>query len=132
MGYHLATMLGLHDYFLTLTKSGKANYVPTFLVIDQPSQVYFPEGFPEKDNIDNGKSNPGFKDFKDTKKIFETTSEFIKNVDYKTQIIILEHAPQKTWYGIENINLVEEWRGEKEIEDSTYGALIPNDWEEVD
>ena len=131
MGYHLATLLGLHDYFLTLTESGKANYVPTFLVIDQPSQVYFPEGFPpDNNNEDLGPGSHKYKDFNDTKKIFETCSEFIQKVNSKVQIIILEHAPQKTWNDIENINLVEQWRGEKEIEGSSYGALIPHEWEE--
>jgi hypothetical protein len=39
MGYHLATLLALHEYFISLNFS----HVPQFLVIDQPSQVYFPE-----------------------------------------------------------------------------------------
>lgn len=42
---------------------------------------------------------------------------------------ILEHAPKSTWKDVEHINLVEEWRGEKEDESSDYNALIPRDWE---
>ena len=38
MGYHLATMLALHEYFASRTE----NPVPNFLIVDQPSQVYFP------------------------------------------------------------------------------------------
>ena len=40
MGYHLATMFGLHEFFWQLKQSNKINYVPSFLVLDQPSQVY--------------------------------------------------------------------------------------------
>ena len=130
MGYHLATMLGLHQYFLSLTESGKRNFVPSFLVIDQPSQVYFPEGFPDENENNNKNSKQIFKDLKDTRKIFETCSRFIKHVNFKTQVIILEHAPQKTWEGIDNIYLAKEWRGEKGIEDSNYDALIPSSWQE--
>jgi Protein of unknown function (DUF3732) len=39
LSYHIAIMLGLHEFFLTLA----ASPVPNFLVIDQPSQVYFPQ-----------------------------------------------------------------------------------------
>lgn len=39
MGYHLATLLALQGAFL---KRGSSNPVPTFLIIDQPSQFYFP------------------------------------------------------------------------------------------
>jgi hypothetical protein len=39
MAYHLAALLALHGVFLA---RGAANPVPSFLVIDQPSQVYFP------------------------------------------------------------------------------------------
>jgi len=39
MGYHLAALLALHGVFLGL---GANNPAPSFLVIDQPSQVYFP------------------------------------------------------------------------------------------
>ncbi|SMO71754.1 Protein of unknown function [Chryseobacterium rhizoplanae] len=43
MCYHLATMLGLHEYFYKLKEEGKINYVPSFIVFDQPSQVYYPD-----------------------------------------------------------------------------------------
>jgi len=38
MGYHLSTMFALHEHFLSLPH----NFVPSFILIDQPSQVYFP------------------------------------------------------------------------------------------
>ena len=42
VGYHVAGMLALHEHFLGMHDSPVAN----FLVIDQPSQVYFPEAWP--------------------------------------------------------------------------------------
>lgn len=47
LGYHIAGMLALHEHFM----STKANPVPCFMVIDQPSQVYFPEAWPTLDKI---------------------------------------------------------------------------------
>jgi hypothetical protein len=39
LSYHVASLVALHELFLG--QSG--NPVPTFLVFDQPSQVYFPQ-----------------------------------------------------------------------------------------
>jgi hypothetical protein len=128
MCYHLATLLGLHEYFLNLPKEGKLNYIPSFLVLDQPSQVYFPEEYPDKDGNVHGKRKERIsQDIQNTTKIFSTCSEFMRRTDFKTQIIILEHAPESTWLGVENIHLVEEWRG-MDVHDSKYKALIPKSW----
>jgi chorismate mutase len=112
MGYHLATLFGIHEYLNSLNNSGKINYIPTFLILDQPSQVYYPKEFTE-----------GSKDIADTKKIFETAYEFMKRTNNQIQIIILEHVPTSMW---ENINtdsfyLVEKW-------DKDLDALIPEEW----
>ena len=42
VGYHVAGLLALHEHFISLPQ----NPVPRFLMIDQPSQVYFPEAWP--------------------------------------------------------------------------------------
>lgn len=112
MGYHLATIFGLHEYLDTLVDSGKKNFVPSFLVLDQPSQVYYPKEFTEES-----------KDIEDTRKIFTTSFEFMKKTNFGIQLIILEHVPQKIWNGIDNdlFNLVEEW-------DKDLDALIPAEW----
>ncbi|WFB66859.1 DUF3732 domain-containing protein [Chryseobacterium sp. WX] len=112
MGYHLATLFGLHEYLNQLKGVGKVNYVPTFLVLDQPSQVYYPKEFTEES-----------KDIEDTKKIFETTYEFMKRTNNKIQVIILEHVPTSMWENIntESFNLVENW-------DQDLEALIPENW----
>lgn len=121
MCYHLATLLGFHDYFISLAKTKKRNYIPSFLILDQPSQVYFPQGFGKsKKNAANDQ------DIKDTKAIFTTCSDFMKNTNCKTQIIILEHAPETIWTGINHIYLVENWR--EEVDDKHPNALIPKEW----
>ena len=118
MGYHLSIMFALHEHFLSL----EHNFVPSFLLIDQPSQVYFPKDVPKpKDGIKTFQEFASTSDdLTQTRKIFESASECVKRTKGKFQIIIVEHAPEITWEGISNIHLVEEWRGTK--------ALIPSTW----
>lgn len=132
MCYHLATMLGLHEYFLKLPEEGKINYIPSFLILDQPSQVYFPEEYPKSnDNLEKKKKEKISQDIENTKLIFSTCSEFMVRTNFQTQIIILEHAPESTWKGDVNIKLVGEWRGDN-IDDPKFDALIRKDWFEND
>ena len=44
MGYHIATLLALHEHFLGVGH----NPVPQFLIVDQPSQAFFPKGWPPR------------------------------------------------------------------------------------
>ncbi|WP_157967264.1 MULTISPECIES: DUF3732 domain-containing protein [Chryseobacterium] len=129
MCFHLATMLGLHEYFLNLPSSGKKNYIPSLLVLDQPSQVYFPEDFKDlqKDNLEKDKKKKISEDIQNTTLIFKACSEFMKNNNFQTQIIILEHASESTWGDDSNIHLVEKWRGSFD-QPKTYNALIPRTW----
>jgi len=128
MCYHLATMLGLHEYFLNLPSGQKINYIPSFLVLDQPSQVYFPENFGELNETTNAtKKQRISKDMTDTRAIFEACNLFIERTKGKCQVIVLEHANEDTWTGLSNIHKVESWRGESES-DREYKALIPKNW----
>ena len=86
LSYHIAFMLALHKYFLSIDNSK----VFPFIVFDQPSQVYFPDGFNQKNGIRN-RSN----DIEKVKMIFKTIDRFAKNNDL--QIIILEHAGEDLW-----------------------------------
>jgi Protein of unknown function (DUF3732) len=47
VGYHMAGLLALHEHFINLTNDP----VPRFLIIDQPSQVYFPEAWPSMEKV---------------------------------------------------------------------------------
>lgn len=130
MCYHLATMLGLHEFFYKLNLQSRVNYVPSFLVLDQPSQVYYPEKIEEKKGKNIKLNKEESEDVKNTRQIFEVCSEFMKRTNNEIQIIILEHAPKETWSVIDNIKLVEEWRGKDDngIYSEDFNALIQKNW----
>lgn len=112
LGYHIATILSLHEFFLTIKND---NYVPSFIVFDQPTQTYFPEGVDENasrsDDIDRVNS------------IFRSFNEFFLMTNKETQIIVLEHASNKFWGEVNNIIPVgERWKQENDT------ALIPLAW----
>lgn len=123
MGYHISTFLALHEYFSNQDNS----HIFNFLVIDQPSQVYFPtavSGYNELDNFSNKSYSNNFNrnhDLNATKRIFEMLEFGLKRSDYKYQIIVLEHADQSIWGDLENIVEVRNWKG---LED----GLIPKHW----
>ncbi len=128
MCYHLATMLGLHEYFYNLKDTNKVNYIPSFLILDQPSQVYYPE---RREGKKEGELNPEeSEDLINTKKIFEVCSRFLERTNNEIQIIILEHADKDSWSEVNNIELIENWRG-KEVDgmfSEDYNALIKKEW----
>ena len=108
LSYHISFLLALHKYFSSLDICRVFN----FIVFDQPSQVYFPDG-----KIDEKKNG----DLKNTKKIFETLNIF-NETEKDVQIIVLEHAGKNIWGKYHNIYEVEEWDQENK--------LIPKDWYE--
>lgn len=118
LGYHIATLLALHELFLLHTNSA----VPTFLMIDQPSQAYFPDTWPEDEEggekLLAGKSE----DIAGVHRIFETLALAIKRCQGKLQIIVTDHAGNITWDGVESINLIGNWREGKDE------FLIPKEW----
>lgn len=128
MGYHIATMLGLHEYFHKLPLSGKLNYIPSFLVLDQPSQVYFPKFFPGTGEGNEKPKAGDDEDIKNTTAIFSACSTFMQRTDFAIQIIILEHAPESTWKDVDNIHMVEEWRSADVEGKIVFNALIQPDW----
>jgi hypothetical protein len=132
MCYHLATMLGLHEFFYKLKETSRTNYVPSFLVLDQPSQVYYPDVLEEKVVKKMELKKKESEDLENTRKIFEVCAKFMERTNNEVQIIILEHAPISTWIGIDSkyINLVEEWRGKEEdgVYSDDYNALLQKEW----
>jgi hypothetical protein len=114
LGYHLATALGLHRYFLQLPSSP----VPSFIIFDQPSQVFFPKKLagviteldPTLDDDDVAR----------VRKLFDVISKVTNEQSHKLQTIVLDHAASNVWGDISGINLVEEWRGSDK--------LIPTSW----
>lgn len=119
LGYHIAGLLALHEHFIALSY----NHVPRFLVIDQPSQVYFPEAWPsiETSSTGQGKTNVS-SDIDGVRRIFSALSHFFDAVAGQFQVIVTEHAGAITWEGIPHVHLVGNWRlGHEEF-------LIPTAW----
>jgi hypothetical protein len=122
VGYHIAGLLALHEHFIRLTQ----NPVPRFLLIDQPSQVYFPEAWPTMDEASPGKKAGSSSDIEGVHRIFHALSTFLAAVSEQFQIIVTEHAGSITWEGIPNVHLVGNWReGHDEF-------LIPKAWRKGD
>ncbi len=122
MGYHVAGLLALHEHFISLAE----NPVPRFLVIDQPSQVYFPEAWPSLDQTPeaSGKRDR-MPDIDGVHRVFEALGAFLDAVDARFQIIVTEHAGAITWEGIPHVNLVENWR------EGHGDFLIPEAWKKA-
>jgi hypothetical protein len=119
VGYHIAGLLALHEHFLRV----RQNYVPRFMIIDQPSQVYFPEAWPtldEPQTLDNSADN--FSDIEGVRRIFKALSHFMEAAKQQFQLIVTEHAGSITWKGLPNVHLVGNWReGHDEF-------LVPKAW----
>jgi len=109
LGCHIIAHLALHEWFV---RHGRP--VPSFIVLDQPSQVYFPEDHSGDRSID---------DLQDTDRsavirLFELLRDVVAELNPGFQIIVTEHADiDRDWY--QNA-IVERWRG--------GDALIPQDW----
>lgn len=114
VGYHVACLLALHEHFISLSSSP----VPRFLVIDQPSQVYFPEAWPSLEDAPEGKSA----DIEGVHRIFAALSKFLDALAEPFQIIVTEHAGAITWHGLDNIHIVANWR------EGHDDFLIPKTW----
>ena len=123
LGYHVATLLALHELFLAQSHSP----VPRFLVIDQPSQVYFPDKWPGDPDPRRGgpatADEPISDDIARVHEIFATLAEAIRRTKGQIQIVVIDHADERTWQGIAEMHLVERWRG-----DGALNALVPRNW----
>jgi Protein of unknown function (DUF3732) len=115
LAYHIALSLALQGYFLRLPQ----HPVPALLVYDQPSQVYFPArraGRSTADELDPTWEN---EDVIAVRKVFTLFNDIVKKTAGRLQIIVLDHADEEVWGGLENVHPVEEWRGK---------GLVPRAW----
>lgn len=109
VGYHLTALLALHKWFVS-----KSRPVPSFLLIDQPAQYYFPSDIRKESDINKLKDE----DRDAVNRMFKFIFDTAKSMDGKFQVIITEHADlQDDWY---QEAVVLRWRGEDK--------LIPKHW----
>ena len=117
LSYHISVSLAFQMFFA----EQKYSPIPQFIVYDQPSQVYFPNKAAQKEEDKDVDPQLEDEDILAVKKIFEAMSEAMEKTKHRMQIIVLEHADESAWEGVNNMYLVEEWGGEN-------NKLIPNEW----
>jgi hypothetical protein len=109
VGYHLIAHLALHEWFTMQMRP-----VPRFLLIDQPSQVYFP---PEKDPDETGVVQND-DDRQALLRMFTVIFDVVQSLAPEFQVIITEHADLAD--AAYRDAVVERWRGGLK--------LVPDDW----
>ncbi|ENV33150.1 hypothetical protein F960_02872 [Acinetobacter gerneri DSM 14967 = CIP 107464 = MTCC 9824] len=111
---HLSCLLAFHLYF-----HQNLCPVPSFLVLDQPSQVCFPEIYPYETLKDNYELYIKSLDIIEVKAIFKFLLKYTKEYYKDFQIILLEHAfIDEPWFT--ELLVEEQWIDDK--------ALIPSSW----
>jgi hypothetical protein len=115
LSYHLAVSIALQQFFLELRHSP----VPAFLVLDQPSQVYFPKQLSPAQA--QGDAEPyRDEDVEAVRKIFTALAAAVRDSHGRLQIVVLDHATDTVWGGVQPLAVAAEWRG---------GAkLVPEEW----
>jgi hypothetical protein len=109
VSYHLLIHFALHQHFIQLDRP-----VPRFLILDQPSQVYYP---PDKDAELQGALQENA-DEKAVRMMFDFIIDITRLLSPKFQVIVTDHAYLKT----DNFksSVIEVWRNGLK--------LIPETW----
>ena len=115
VGYHIATHLALHQFFVTRNRP-----VPRFLILDQPTQAHYPA---DDDNDDGQPVDDA--DRVAVRAMFRLLYDFVVEAAPNFQIIVCDHADlPEDWF---QDSVRQRWReGRSEIP-----ALIPVSWLEA-
>lgn len=117
LAYHLSALLALHFFAVKNNRP-----IPQFLLIDQPTQVYFPseQVYKEADGSVQ-KTEEADADLKAVRRLFELLLKFTQEDAPGFQLIVTEHA-----------NLREKWFQDALVEQpwTKPPALVPEDWPE--
>lgn len=114
LAYHLAALLALHRYASTNDQP-----IPRFLLIDQPTQVYFPSIESYEATGGSIEQTEADADLQAVEKLFKLLYDFSTKDAPGFQIIVTEHA-----------NLRNDWFQDSLVEDpwTKPPALVPDDW----
>jgi hypothetical protein len=112
VGYHLVTLLSLHRHFVHHRRP-----VPRMLLLDQPTQAFFPSE--KRDDPNRKLSDMPDEDQAQVHRIFELLRDTVADLAGDLQVIVMDHAEiDESWFsdavGINN------WRGGR--------GLVPRDW----
>ncbi|GGX75813.1 DUF3732 domain-containing protein [Streptomyces hiroshimensis] len=108
LGYHIAALLSLHEWF-----AERGRPLPRVLVLDQPSQVYFPSDY------DGSQVDLVGEDRTSLLRIYQAINDTVSHLDGGFQVIVMEHADLED--DVFRTAVVERWRGGR-------AALIPPAW----
>jgi hypothetical protein len=113
MFLHLLHFLALHEVAL----AQKSVFIPSFLIIDQPSRPYYGDKKTERKQISNSDSEK-------VRIAFNLLNSFVRraNTDYGApfQMIVFEHVPREDLENLEFVHLLPDF--------SEGEALIPSSW----
>ena len=114
LAYHLSALLALHRF---ATNHGQP--MPRFLLIDQPTQVYFPSETVYAEAAGSIERTEKDADLEAVRRLFELLLRFAEKDAPGFQIIVTEHA-----------NLRDDWFQDAlvEIPWTKPPALVPDDW----
>lgn len=118
LAYHLSALLALH-----LFAAQNKRPIPRFLLIDQPTQVYFPSEQVYKDADGSVQKTEADADLNAVRRLFELLLRYTQEDVPGFQLIVTEHA-----------NLREQWFQDALVEApwSKPPALVPEDWPHED
>jgi hypothetical protein len=109
VGYHLTTYLALQDFFIKRQRP-----VPSFIVLDQPSQAFFPRDRESGGDLDELTDT----DRENTRQLYKLTFDVVEQLNGGLQVIALDHADfEDDWFAD---SVIHRWRGGQ--------ALIPAEW----
>lgn len=116
LAYHLSALLALH-----LFAAQNNRPIPRFLLIDQPTQVYFPSEQIYKDADGSVQKTEKDADLDAVRRLFELLLKFTQEDVPGFQLIVTEHA-----------NLREQWFQNALVEApwAKPPALVPTDWQD--
>jgi len=119
LAYHLAVLLALHQFFLAQRNSP----VPAFLVLDQPSQVYFPKRVVTRvEDQEANEEEPRLRDedVDAVRMAFDVMGKVVLSAKGQLQLIVLDHASRDVWGDVEGVVGLPEWRNGIK--------LVPMEW----
>jgi hypothetical protein len=109
VGYHLTAYLALQDFFIRNERP-----VPSFLVLDQPSQAFFPRDRESGGDLDELTDT----DREHTRQLYALVHRVVEQLGGRLQVIALDHADfEDAWFAE---SVVQRWRDGE--------ALIPASW----
>ncbi|MBX0301628.1 DUF3732 domain-containing protein [Cryobacterium sp. 1639] len=114
LAYHVAALFALHRY-----ASKNDRPIPSFMIIDQPTQVYFPSETQYKEADGSIERTESDADLIAVRRLFRLFSRYVQEENPGFQLIVTEHA-----------NLSDDWFQAALVEQpwAKPPALVPEDW----